>query len=441
MFACLHSPGGTADRLTELATRFSPSIEVSDLETVVFAVDGLSQLIGPPDRIAAAIAHEGAKLGLQANLAIASNPDAAAQAARHYRGVTLIPPGQEAARLGVIPLAQLPMPPEMQDTLARWGIRTFSEFAALPPLGILERFGMEGVELQDLARGAVQRPLVVARDAERYEKTTELEDALDNLQPLLFIVNGMLTDLCKEMSGHGVAANELRLRFEFDNHVPPQERVLALPVPMRDPVPMLKLLQLHLEANPPQAEVTGVSLMMTPVEPRQAQSGLFRPQAPEPVRLQITLARIGAIVGASNVGSVELLDTHRPDAFAMHPFSAKEPCRTEPRPSGSGPPLAPPLPSSPPRPRPPRPRPTPPHPRLRHLRQRHRIRRSLARLRRLVDHHRLGARRMGRLPHRRRTLPHLPPTHRRLVRRRSLRLICSHLGPDILHRRLPIFRP
>jgi protein ImuB len=327
MFACLHISGDSLDqgaKLAELAGLFAPTFEVCDPATVIFPVDGLGSLIGSPKDIAAAIAREGERLGIRAHLAIASNPDAALQAARHYSGITVIAPGQEAERLGNIPLSQLPMPPEMQDTLSRWGIRTFSEFAALPPLGIVERFGMEGVELQDLARGVVQRPLQISRHVERYEKSTELEDGLDNLEPLLFLLNGMLTDLCREMSSHGVAASELHVRFELESKTPDQERVLAFPVPMREAAPMLKLLQLHLEANPPQAEVIGVSLVIRPVEPRVAQSGLFCPQAPEPARLQITLARIGGIVGEHNVGSIELLDTHRPDAFLVKPFVLEE---------------------------------------------------------------------------------------------------------------------
>ncbi len=54
---------------------------------------------------------------------------------------------------------------------------------------------------------------------------------------------------------------------------------------------------------------------MNPVKPRAAQGGLFVLAAPEPVKLELTLARIRALVGQERVGYVELLDTHRPDAF------------------------------------------------------------------------------------------------------------------------------
>jgi protein ImuB len=53
------------------------------------------------------------------------------------------------------------------------------------------------------------------------------------------------------------------------------------------------------------------------VKPQAAQKGLYVLNAPEPVKLEITLARIQAIVGEGRVGRPELVDTHRPGAFTM----------------------------------------------------------------------------------------------------------------------------
>jgi protein ImuB len=50
------------------------------------------------------------------------------------------------------------------------------------------------------------------------------------------------------------------------------------------------------------------------------QHGLFLPPAPEPQKLELTLARIAKLVGERNVGCAELLDTHRPGAFRMQRF-------------------------------------------------------------------------------------------------------------------------
>src|SRR5436853_7907254 len=90
---------------------------------------------------------------------------------------------------------------------------------------------------------------------------------------------------------------------------------------MRNPKSFLRLLLFDIEAKRPQAAITAVTIAAEPVKPRISQTGLFIPLAPEPERLEVTLARLAKLVGANNVGSPEVLDTHRPDAFRMKRFS------------------------------------------------------------------------------------------------------------------------
>jgi protein ImuB len=102
------------------------------------------------------------------------------------------------------------------------------------------------------------------------------------------------------------------------------ELKLNLPYPMRDHKVFLKLLLLNTEMHPPPAAVVGVSINCEPVKPRVMQTGLFIPLAPEPEKLELMLARLAKLVGPENIGSPELLDTHRPDAFRVNRFELKE---------------------------------------------------------------------------------------------------------------------
>jgi protein ImuB len=90
---------------------------------------------------------------------------------------------------------------------------------------------------------------------------------------------------------------------------------------MLDPKLFLKLLQLDLNAHPPGAPILNIHLVAEPARPRSAQGGLFLPPSPEPEKLELTLARIAGLVGASRVGSLELLDTYRAEGFRMRRFS------------------------------------------------------------------------------------------------------------------------
>jgi protein ImuB len=99
------------------------------------------------------------------------------------------------------------------------------------------------------------------------------------------------------------------------------ERTLRLPVSMRDAKVFLKLLQLELAANPPGAPVAKIWILAEPAPPRSAQRGLFLPITPGAEKLEITLARIKAIIGKRRAGIARLLDNHRPQSFQLDRFA------------------------------------------------------------------------------------------------------------------------
>jgi protein ImuB len=145
------------------------------------------------------------------------------------------------------------------------------------------------------------------------------------LEPLAFLLNRLLEQLCARLEARALATQELRLQLELENGHNPKKlflRILRLPVPLLDAKSFLKLLQLDLHANPPGAPIVKIHLAAEPARPRAAQGGLFLPPSPEPEKLELTLARIEAIVGKGRTGSVKLLDTHHPEGFHLQRFAA-----------------------------------------------------------------------------------------------------------------------
>jgi protein ImuB len=318
MYACIHASADPA-LLIACAQAFSPVVEQESPDVAVLDASGLGRIYGPPHEIAAAIAGRARLLGFETQIAIASNPDAAICAARGFSGVSVVPHGDEAKFLESLPLHLLGPGEELLDTFESWGLRTFRDLAVLPPIGIAGRLGPEGVRLQTLARGECERPLVPLEDPLEFREEMELDYPVELLEPLSFVLARLLGDICGRLAQRGLATNEVRLRLALDDRSE-HERTLRLPVPMCDPRTFLKLMQLDLGAHPPAAPVLKVHLEAAPVKPRVAQGGLFIPAAPEPEKLELTLARVAALVGEDNVGSPELLDTHRPDAFRMRKF-------------------------------------------------------------------------------------------------------------------------
>ena len=334
MIACLV---GNSPRLAELAGQFSPVVESIGGDEVVFSVDGLGTLFGDVYQIASELARRGAQMETNASLAIAANKSTARLAARHYRGVTIVEPGREAKLLGEIPISALCVAPDLYETLYRWGIETLGGIASLPEAGIRERLGEAGSRLRRLALGQGDEVIAVQREASDYLARREFDSPIEQLEALLFVVSGHLHDLMNRMQHEGYAASGVEVTLTLDGGGDFVRR-LELPVPTRDPLALLKQLQFSLDAKPPGAATCAVQTMVLYAKPRTVQHGLFRPPAPEPDKLQRLIARLGGLVGPDHVGTPEILNSHRPDAFRLRPC-AFEPSDPVAR-NGSGPRIA-----------------------------------------------------------------------------------------------------
>ncbi|MGH9406630.1 MAG: hypothetical protein ACRD3D_12445 [Terriglobia bacterium] len=110
---------------------------------------------------------------------------------------------------------------------------------------------------------------------------------------------------------------------------------LIFPTPINNAQLFFKLWRLRLESDLPGAPVTKITITAQPARPRALQGGLFAPLAPDPEKLELTLARIAAVAGKECVGSPELLDTHRPHAFRMTAFNPAATSTRHPQEKGS----------------------------------------------------------------------------------------------------------
>ena len=332
--------------LIDCAQSFSPEVEDTSPGTVLLNLAGLESLLGLLPKIARDLSQRISGMRLEANIAVAANPEAALLAARGFSGVTLIPEGREARQLGDLTvdvlLESFSSNPEEAtrwvEMFDRWGVRNLRALAALPEVPLIERLGQAGLRLQKLARGAASRSLRVMDPQLIFAESVELEYPIVLLEPLAFLLNRMLEQVCARLQARALAVQELRLSLELGTTQPTDidtaapappptqkfTRTLQLPTPMLDAKVFLKLLQLDLQAHPPGAPILKVHLSAEPARPRALQSGLFQPLFPEPEKLELTLARIAGIVGEGSVGSVELLDTHREGAFTVRHFAPKE---------------------------------------------------------------------------------------------------------------------
>jgi protein ImuB len=313
-------------RLLDLARRLTPRTEARPPDALILEVTRAAEL-KTLEKLRAS--PEASRWGA------ASTRNAALAAARLAPGV-VVQDGEETKFLASLPVSTLglwdndPQLPEILLTFSRWGIRTLGQLAVLPARELTARLGPAATRFQRLAHGEDLEPLQAESPERRFEAAIDLEYALDSLEPLSFILSGLIAPLCEEMRSRDLAAESVEVEFRLENQAT-SRRALGLALPLGDAKTIVSLLRLELQTQTEKARIIGVSVRLFPVPARALQHSLFEPAPPAPEKLARTVGRLTALVGKPNVGSPALEDSHRPDAFAMKEFGPSR-GRTQSRP-------------------------------------------------------------------------------------------------------------
>lgn len=311
--------------LLECAGCYSPRVEdSSDDCSFLCALDiaGTTALFGPPEALARNLLTRIDALGITACVAVSRNFHAAVAVAKALlpQSVRVILLGEESAALAALPLTVLDLTGEQAETFALWGISTLGMLAALPEKELISRMGQAGKRLRQIARGEAPHLFQPLEPAFTLQERMELETPVEVLDALMFLINLMLEQLILRATARVLSLASITITLALEGSVT-HTRTVRPALPTNDCQLWLKLLHLDLEAHPPQAAILSVELNAEPGSTSQVQLGLFSPQLPEPSRLDVTLARIRAIVGDENVGRAVLTDTHQLDGFRIDPFS------------------------------------------------------------------------------------------------------------------------
>lgn len=320
--------------LHALAFTLSPSIEDTAPGVCTLDVRGraATQL---PAELRAAVVHL-TTLGLPATAGLAATPLLALYAARAagepsdtHSPTPLVCVTDALSFLAPLPLAAADPSPELASVLHAWGLRTVGQLTALPRDEIVRRFGAAGLELWQRASGGSDRPLRPVALPQSFCGTMEFEDAVETLEPLLFILRRFLDRLSLELqaSQHVAAELHLSLRLEDEPHY---ARSFRLPQPTADTEILFRTLHTHLENVQTASAIVSLELRLTPARPLVRQQGLFEIGLRDPQGFAETLARIAALTGSDRLGTPQLEDTHRPDAVKLIPPHHAVPAPAEP---------------------------------------------------------------------------------------------------------------
>jgi protein ImuB len=339
--------------LLDAAFACSPRAEAAPRAGGVFAAEaavwvdasGIASLFRSEAAFATRLAASATALGLPGAVAVASSRtvsqlaaralvrSAGASAAGDEWPVRALSTEEERDFLAPLPVDLLDPDDRLAQALTRFGIRTVRDLLRLPRGASARRLGPDLLALVARARGEETDTLLAeARDA-RVVEGVELDHPVDRLEPLRFVLRGLISRLLDRLALRGWSCGPVDLELDLVGGAKEQRRI-APAAPTSDPKVWLRLIGLALEERRPEGPVEAVRLGAEGVAFRRDQLDLFRPRGPDPASLDRTLAELEALCGADRVGAPEVSDDHRPGAWALRPF---RPPRSGPEPGNGGP--------------------------------------------------------------------------------------------------------
>jgi protein ImuB len=309
--------------LLECVSHYSPRIEETYAENscgFVLDITGMERLFGPPETLAQRLRAAIVSMGLRASIAVSHNFDTARIKAEYARGISVITEDKEAASLATVPIDSLRLDDAHYETFVVWGINTLGELAEMPEEELITRLGQPAKHWVQLARGIAEHTFQPIEARFELKENIEFETHVEQLDSLLFIGANMINNLVSRAATRALSLATITVQMRLEKQLA-YKRVIRPAIPSSDRKFLLKLLQLEIAAHPPQASITSLTLIAEAGQRSKVQMGLFAPQTPEPSRLDVTLARLKALVGDDRVGSAVLSDTHRSGSFVMENFS------------------------------------------------------------------------------------------------------------------------
>ncbi len=222
-----------SERIMEVFHRFTDLVEPISIDEAFLDVTGSARAMGTGEQIGRKLKDAIRKeTQLTASVGVASSKLVAKIASdmRKPDGLVVVPRGEEAAFLAPLPVRRLwGVGPKMEEALAKLGVVTIGDLAALDPGRLERRLGTHGFDLQELARGEDNRDVVsegagaksLGQEHTYGQDTSDPERLRATLLQLADAVAGRLR-------AHGLRARTVTLKYR-DEHFHTTTHARTLP--------------------------------------------------------------------------------------------------------------------------------------------------------------------------------------------------------------------
>lgn len=303
----------TLHGLSLWALQFTSKISLQPPDGLILEIGASLKLFGGLESLRQSILDELTTLGYHACYAITPIAQAAWLLALNRVPQTITKPQALTHEITSLPIALLPITTEKKTALYRLGLISIGDCLRLPRDGLGRRLGPELLDSIDRALGRCPDPRQFIDPPDHFEAQILMAEPVDQIQPLLFILQRLLRQLCGYLRARDTAAQRLHLGF-IKPFQPIEWLELTLLQPSRDPQHLLRLWQEKLERHSLQSLVEGLELQVRQLLPLQPQSAdlLGTPQKSAVSFLQM-LERLKNRLGEQLIWQPLCRADHRPE--------------------------------------------------------------------------------------------------------------------------------
>ena len=308
------------------AQRFTPKVMVEQEEgaggTLVLDASGCAHLFGGETGLVRELEDGLARFGLTVRIGIADTRGGAWALARFGGGDQIAPPGETRAAIDFLPTAALGLNPQSCTDLARVGLKTVRDVAALPRASIAKRFGVETVQRIDRTLGIEADPMIAMDQAAPHAVRLSLPEPIGTTDAVSGALDRLLARLCERLERERLGARQLELTIRRADGGT-DRTAIGLMRPGRDPTVMASLFERGIAKLDAGFGIDGLRLHATSVEPLAAVQ--IVPEGDETgERLDALLARIANRIGFDAIIRMAPATSHIPERSWLR-FSAAHP--------------------------------------------------------------------------------------------------------------------
>src|SRR6478752_573018 len=334
--------------IAEVGLSLGSTVSVEAPDTVCVDITGSAHLQGGELALGSEFANRVRAMGHSVRVAISNGPRLARAFAHWFtpsaadpedRGVCVVPSEHTVPAFAALPINALPLPPDTAGWFARLGVFTIGELCALPRQALGSRLGEAAANVTELCAGRDRAPLVAHVPERTIVESSTWDEPVTGTEPLSFVLGGLVSRVSARLTGRGEAAHSLLLTIAYDPGIArfrgeKTELVLRfkLATPLHRAEELRRVLSARLARSKLGAPSLGMRLSVPKLVPAVArQLELSQVLAGSTVsvaaegEIPVLIAELAAELGEDKVGTLELCDSHRPEAK-----SKLSPARLEP---------------------------------------------------------------------------------------------------------------